>query len=93
MRYQGKKVAAVEGSTSLDNIKAQAATCGFELDVIAFTATTMRNALLEGKVDVFTSDAWRSGPSPRGGRSRSSAIPSARRRTGSPWPRAMPLCS
>ena len=56
---KGKKVAAIEGSTSLDKIKAEAATCGFELDGL----TTFRRhedavkALLEGKVDVFTSDA------------------------------------
>ena len=55
---KGKKVAAVEGSTSLDNIKAQAATCGFELDVITFRRhDDAVKALLEGKVDVFTSDA------------------------------------
>ena len=55
---KGKKVAAVEGSTSLDNIKAQAATCGFELDVITFRRhDDAIKALLEGKVDVFTSDA------------------------------------
>ena len=56
---KGKKVAAVEGSTSLDNIKAQAATCGFELDgLITFRRhEDAVKALLEGKVDVFTSDA------------------------------------
>ena len=55
---QGKKVAAVEGSTSLGNIKAQAATCGFELNLITFRRhDDAVKALLEGKVDVFTSDA------------------------------------
>ena len=56
---KGKKVAAVDGSTSLDNIKAQAATCGFELDgLVTFRRQEDAvKALLEGKVDVFTSDA------------------------------------
>jgi ABC-type amino acid transport substrate-binding protein len=54
-----RKVAAVEGSTSLDNIRAQAATCGFELkDLITFRRhDDAVKALLEGEVDVFTSDA------------------------------------
>jgi ABC-type amino acid transport substrate-binding protein len=55
---QGKKVAAVEGSSSLGNIKAQAATCGFELNPVSFRRhDDAVKALLEGKVDVFTSDA------------------------------------
>ena len=56
---KGKKVAAIEGSTSLDKIKAEAATCGFELDgLTAFRRhEDAVKALLEGKVDVFTSDA------------------------------------
>jgi ABC-type amino acid transport substrate-binding protein len=55
---QGKKVAAVEGSTTLGNIKAQAATCGFELNLITFRRhDDAVKALVEGKVDVFTSDA------------------------------------
>jgi ABC-type amino acid transport substrate-binding protein len=55
---QGKKVAAVEGSTSLGNIKTQAASCGFELNLITFRRhDDAVKALLERKVDVFTSDA------------------------------------
>jgi ABC-type amino acid transport substrate-binding protein/phage tail protein X len=56
---QGKRVAAVEGSTSVDNIKNKAKECGFELhDLIAFRRhDDAVKALLEGKVDVFTSDA------------------------------------
>jgi putative glutamine transport system substrate-binding protein len=56
---KGRKVAAIEGSTSLDNIKTQAKECGFELDqLITFRRhDDAIKALLEGKVDVFTSDA------------------------------------
>jgi putative glutamine transport system substrate-binding protein len=56
---KGRKVAAIEGSTSLDNIKTQAKECGFELDqLITFRRhDDAIKALLEGKVDAFTSDA------------------------------------
>jgi putative glutamine transport system substrate-binding protein len=56
---KGKKVAATEGSTSLDNIKAAAARCGFELgdDLVAFRRhQDAIEALLDGQVEAFTSD-------------------------------------
>jgi putative glutamine transport system substrate-binding protein len=55
----GRKVAAVEGSTSLDNIQAKAKECGFELgDLVTFRRhDDAVQALLDGKVDAFTSDA------------------------------------
>jgi ABC-type amino acid transport substrate-binding protein len=55
----GEKVAAVEGSTSLDNIQAKAKECGFELgDLVTFRRhDDAVQALLDGKVDAFTSDA------------------------------------
>jgi ABC-type amino acid transport substrate-binding protein/phage tail protein X len=56
---RGKRVAAVEGSTSLDKIKRKAEECGFALpDLITFRRhDDAVKALLEGKIDVFTSDA------------------------------------
>jgi ABC-type amino acid transport substrate-binding protein len=55
----GKKVAAIDGSTSLDNIKAAATKCGFELGdglVIFRRHDDAIEALLEGQVEAFTSD-------------------------------------
>ena len=56
---EGRKVAAVEGSTSVDNIRAAAASCGFELgeNLVTFRRHgDAVQALLEGEVDAFTSD-------------------------------------
>jgi polar amino acid transport system substrate-binding protein len=57
---EGKKVAAVEGSTSLVNIQVEARKCGFELGdrlVVFRRHDDAAQALLEGRVDAFTSDA------------------------------------
>jgi len=56
---RGTKVAAIHGSTSLDNIKAAAASCGFELgdDLVTFRRhDDAVRALLVGEVEAFTSD-------------------------------------
>jgi hypothetical protein len=56
---KGKKVAAIEGSTSLDNIKAAATKCGFELgaDLVTFRRHgDAIEALLDGRVEAYTSD-------------------------------------
>jgi ABC-type amino acid transport substrate-binding protein len=56
---EGRKVAAVEGSTSVGNIQAEAASCGFELGESLVTFRRHDDAvqaLLEGEVDAFTSD-------------------------------------
>jgi ABC-type amino acid transport substrate-binding protein len=56
---QGRKVAAIEGATSLDNIRAAAADCGFDLgdDLVTFRRhADAVQALLAGEVDAFTSD-------------------------------------
>jgi ABC-type amino acid transport substrate-binding protein len=56
---QGRKVAAIEGATSLDNIRAAAADCGFELgdDLVTYRRhADAVQALLAGEVDAFTSD-------------------------------------
>jgi polar amino acid transport system substrate-binding protein len=56
---QGTKVAAIEGATSLDNIRAAAADCGFELGDNLVTYRRHADAvqaLLAGEVDAFTSD-------------------------------------
>jgi ABC-type amino acid transport substrate-binding protein len=55
----GKKVAAVQGTTSLDNVKAEAATCGFDIeaDLVLFDLHDKAvEALLNGEVEAFTSD-------------------------------------
>ena len=55
----GKKVAAVAGTTSLDNIKAEAAACGFDIEddlVVLERSDQAVAALLAGEVDAFTSD-------------------------------------
>ena len=54
-----RKVAAIHGSTSLDNIEAAAASCGFELggDLVTFRRhDDAVQALLAGEVEAFTSD-------------------------------------
>jgi ABC-type amino acid transport substrate-binding protein len=56
---QGRKVAAIEGATSVDNVRAAAAGCGFELgdNLVTFRRhTDAVQALLDGAVDAFTSD-------------------------------------
>jgi ABC-type amino acid transport substrate-binding protein len=56
---RGKKVAAIDGSTSLDNIEAAARSCGFELgeDLVTFRRhDDAVEALLAGEVEAFTSD-------------------------------------
>ncbi|MGH6904737.1 MAG: transporter substrate-binding and LysM peptidoglycan-binding domain-containing protein, partial [Geminicoccaceae bacterium] len=56
---RGKKVAAIHGSTSLDNIKAQTERCGFELgdNLVTFRRhDDAVEALLAGEVEAFTSD-------------------------------------
>ena len=55
----GKKVAVVRGTTSLDNIKAEATTCGFDIeaDLVLFDLHDKAvEALLNGEVEAFTSD-------------------------------------
>jgi aspartate/glutamate/glutamine transport system substrate-binding protein len=53
----GRKVAALAGTTSLDNLKAEAATCGFEADLVVFERQDQAAAaLLSGEVDAFTGD-------------------------------------
>jgi putative glutamine transport system substrate-binding protein len=55
----GKKVAVIAGTTSLDNIKAEAATCGFDIeaDLVVFEQPDQAvAALLAGEVEAFTSD-------------------------------------
>ena len=56
---QGRKVAAIEGATSVDNIRAAATDCGFELgdNLVTFRRhADAVQALLDGEVDAFTSD-------------------------------------
>ena len=56
---KGKKVAAIHGSTSLDNIKAAAGQCGFDLgdDLVTFRRDDDAiEALLAGQIEAFTSD-------------------------------------
>jgi ABC-type amino acid transport substrate-binding protein len=56
---EGRKVAAVEGSTSVGNIKGEARRCNFELGdnlVILRRHDDAVQALLAGEVDAFTSD-------------------------------------
>lgn len=56
---EGRKVAAIEGSTSLDNIRSAAAECGFDLGDGLITFRRHEDAveaLLAGEVDAFTSD-------------------------------------
>jgi ABC-type amino acid transport substrate-binding protein len=55
----GKKVAALAGTTSLDNVKAEAAACGFDIEsdlVVLERSDQAVAALLAGEVDAFTSD-------------------------------------
>jgi ABC-type amino acid transport substrate-binding protein len=53
----GRKVAALAGTTSLDNIKAEAAACGFEADLVVFERQDeAAAALLAGEVDAFIGD-------------------------------------
>jgi polar amino acid transport system substrate-binding protein len=56
---RGSKVAAIEGATSVDNVRAAAAACGFDLGanlVIFRRHADAVQALLDGEVDAFTSD-------------------------------------
>jgi ABC-type amino acid transport substrate-binding protein len=56
---RGRKVAAIEGATSVENVRAAAADCGFELgaDLAIFRRhADAVQALLAGEVDAFTSD-------------------------------------
>jgi ABC-type amino acid transport substrate-binding protein len=56
---EGRKVAAVEGSTSVGSIRAAARSCGFELgdNLVTFRRhDDAVQALLAGEVDAFTSD-------------------------------------
>jgi polar amino acid transport system substrate-binding protein len=56
---RGRKVAAIRGSTSLDNIQAAAQRCGFKLanDLVTFRRhDDAVEALLEGQVEAYTSD-------------------------------------
>jgi ABC-type amino acid transport substrate-binding protein len=56
---QDRKVAAIEGATSVANVRAAAADCGFELgdNLITFRRhADAVQALLDGAVDAFTSD-------------------------------------
>ena len=56
---EDRKVAAIEGATSVDNIQAAAAECGFELgeNLVTFRRhDDAVQALLGGEVDAFTSD-------------------------------------
>jgi polar amino acid transport system substrate-binding protein len=56
---EGRKVAGIEGATSLENIRAAAAECGFELGDNLLTYRRHADAvqaLLAGAVDAFTSD-------------------------------------
>ena len=55
----GKKVAALAGTTSLDNVKAEAAACGFDFEgnlVVVERPDQAVAALLAGEVAAFTSD-------------------------------------
>jgi ABC-type amino acid transport substrate-binding protein len=55
----GRKVAAVEDSTSVGNLQAEASSCGFELgdNLVTFRRhDDAVQALLDGAVDAFTSD-------------------------------------
>jgi aspartate/glutamate/glutamine transport system substrate-binding protein len=55
----GKKVAALAGTTSLDNIRTEAAACGFDIEsdlVVLERQDQAVAALLEGEVAAFTSD-------------------------------------
>ena len=54
----GKKVGALAGATSLDNLKAEAAACGFDIHdlVVRERPDQAVAALLAGEIDAFTSD-------------------------------------
>lgn len=55
----GRRVAAIEGSTSLDNLRQEASACGFEPDeaIVVFERhLDAVQALLDGEVAAFTSD-------------------------------------
>jgi ABC-type amino acid transport substrate-binding protein len=55
----GRKVAVIAGTTSLDNIRTEAATCGFDIesDLVVFERQDQAvAALLQGEVEAFTSD-------------------------------------
>ena len=54
----GKKVGALAGTTSLDNVKAEAAACGFDIQdlVVLERPDQAVAALLAGEIDAFTSD-------------------------------------
>jgi ABC-type amino acid transport substrate-binding protein len=55
----GQQVAAIEGSTSLDNLKREASACGFDPDkaIVVFERhSDAVKALLDGQVAAFTSD-------------------------------------
>ena len=59
VRSPGQEDRGIEGATSLDNIRAAAADCGFELgdDLVTFRRhADALQALLDGEVDAFTSD-------------------------------------
>ena len=56
---EGRKVGAVEDSTSIGNLQAEASGCGFELDdnLVTFRRhDDAVQAVLDGEVDAFTSD-------------------------------------
>jgi ABC-type amino acid transport substrate-binding protein/phage tail protein X len=56
---EGRKVAGIEGATSLENIRAAGADCGFELGDNLVTYRRHADAvqaLLAGEIDAFTSD-------------------------------------
>jgi aspartate/glutamate/glutamine transport system substrate-binding protein len=56
---EGRKIAAVEGSTSVGNIEAEARRCGFEIgdNLVTFRShDDAVQALLGGEVDAFTGD-------------------------------------
>lgn len=56
---QGRKIAAIEGATSVGNIRAAAADCGFELgdDLVTFRRHgDAVQALLAGEIDALTGD-------------------------------------
>lgn len=59
MRSRRQKVAALAGTTSLDNVRAEAASCGFDIEddlVVLERSDQAVAALLAGEIDAFTSD-------------------------------------